>query len=87
MSNDNRSTGKKNTAAKVSRTILGIVMVIIFMAMGVLLLVGYFNPIFGPGWEWLRWVGGVVFILYGIFRGYRQYKGVDTLVDQPDDED
>lgn len=87
MSNGNNSTGKMSKAAKISRAILGIVMVIIFVAMGVLLLIGFFNPIFGPGWEWLRWVGGVVFILYGIFRGYRWYNGNDVLVDQRDDDE
>lgn len=85
MSNDKRPTGRSN-AAKMIGGIFGIIMIIVFIGMGVLLFIGFFNPIFGPGWQWLRWVGGVIFILYGIFRGYRQFKGIDTLVDSNDED-
>ena len=34
-------------------------------------------PTLSGDFEWLRWTAGVVFILYGIFRGYRQFKGID----------
>jgi len=77
MSTDNSSTGKKSNTPKLMRGIFGVVMMIIFIGMGVLLFCGFFNNLFGPGWEWLRWVGGVVFVLYGIFRGYRQFYGID----------
>lgn len=47
--------------------------------MGVLLLLNYFQ--WGPGlMQVLRWVGGVVFILYSIWRAIRQFRGYDTPV-------
>lgn len=58
------------------RNILGIIMILAYLAMGFLMLVGFFKQLSGS-FEWLRWVGGVVFIVYGVWRGYRQFKGVD----------
>lgn len=62
----------KWTAAKAMRAVFGIIMIIIYFGMGYLMLVNFF--------EVPRYVSltlGVVFIVYGIFRGYRQYKGID----------
>lgn len=61
---------------QIMRNIFAILMVIVFVAVGVLCLVGYFPTLTGK-FEWLRWVGGVVFIIYGFWRGYRQFRGVD----------
>lgn len=61
------------------RTIFGIIMIIIYVGMGVLFLCGVFTWLSGP-WAWLRWVGGILFIVYGIWRGYRQFKGIDPSV-------
>lgn len=63
----------------VMRTIFGIIMIIVYVGMGVLLLLNYFQ--WSPGlMQVLRWVGGVVFILYGIWRAIRQFRGYDTPV-------
>ncbi len=43
--------------------------------MGILLLINAFN--WSSDWAWCRYIVGVVLIIYGIFRGYRQYKGID----------
>lgn len=59
-----------------TRTLLGlcfgIFMVIIYVGMGVLLIINFFD--WSADWAWTRWVVGIVLIIYGIFRGWRQYK-------------
>ena len=55
------------------RLTMGIIMVAIYLAMAYGLL---FTPLVThtvP--SWVRYVMGVVFFLYGIYRGYRVYKG------------
>ena len=45
--------------------------------MGVLLLINFFD--WGPGiQQWLRWIGGIAFIVYGIWRAIRQFWGIDS---------
>lgn len=58
------------------RMIFGIIMIIIYLTMGILVLCGYFPQLSGS-FEWLRWVGGGVLIIYGIWRAFRQFKGID----------
>lgn len=77
MSSDRRSTSNGSKAPSMMRGIFGVIMIIIYIGMGVLLFCGVFNVLFGPGWEWLRWAGGALFILYGLWRGYRQFAGID----------
>ena len=59
-----------------TRTVLGITfgifMVIIYVGMGVLLLINFFD--WGGDWAWTRYVVGIVLIVYGFFRAWRQYK-------------
>ncbi len=43
-----------------------------------MLLFNWFNVIHDPDWNWLRWFGGPIFILYGLFRAYRYFIGLDT---------
>lgn len=59
------------------RMIFGIIMIIVYVGMGILLLINYFqwNT---PALTWLRYIGGVMFVLYGFWRGYRQFKGIDS---------
>lgn len=61
------------------RTLFGIVMIIIYVGMGVLLFINFFG--WGPGiLQWLRWIGGCVFVIYGLWRAYRQFRGIDSAV-------
>jgi len=73
---DARSRTSGTGTPAVMRTIFGIIMIIVYVGMGVLLLINYF------GWEgslaWTRWVVGVMLIIYGIWRAYRQVKGIDS---------
>lgn len=57
------------------RNIFGIVMIIVYIGMGVLFFINFFQ--FNGSWAWLRWVGGVIFTIYGFWRAYRQFKGID----------
>lgn len=61
---------------RIMRMVFGIIMILFYLALGVLVLCGLFPQLSGD-FEWLRWVGGVVLILYGIWRAYRQIKGID----------
>ncbi|ROT10912.1 hypothetical protein EEL49_02180 [Muribaculaceae bacterium Isolate-104 (HZI)] len=74
MSNDYRQTG---TPQKM-RNIFGIIMILVYIGVGVLFLTGFFESICG-GFKWLRWVAGGILIAYGIWRGYRQFTGIDDM--------
>ena len=67
-------TGSK--ANRIMRSIFGIIMIVIYVGMGVLLLINYFN--WGGDWAWTRYVVGVVLIIYGFCRAYRQVSVIDS---------
>lgn len=67
---------RSSSMPRLMRNIFGIIMVLVFVTVGILCLCGFFPTLTGS-FEWLRWVGGVVFIVYGIWRGFRQFKGID----------
>lgn len=71
MSSDNTGT------PKAMRNIFGIIMIIVYIGMGVLFFTGFFAPLYGS-WTWMRWVAGGLFTVYGIWRAYRQFAGIDT---------
>lgn len=57
------------------RMVFGIFMVIVYVGMGVLLLINFFD--WSGDWAWTRYVVGVVLVIYGLWRAYRQIKGID----------
>jgi cytochrome c biogenesis protein CcdA len=59
------------------RAIFGIIMIIVYVGMGILLLCNFFYWI-GGSWTWIRIALGILFIVYGIWRAYRQFKGIDS---------
>lgn len=59
----------------IMRSLFGIIMIIVYIGMGVLLMINFFGM--EGDWAWTRYVVGVVLIIYGFWRGYRQYKGID----------
>lgn len=65
-------------AQKAMRTIFGIIMIIIYVGMGVLLLINFFNWDTSTGMNIARIVVGIVLIIYGVWRAYRQYAGIDS---------
>lgn len=66
------ASGKAN---KIMRGVFGIIMIIVYVGMGVLLLINFFN--WDSDWAWTRYVVGVVLVIYGVYRAYRQVKGID----------
>lgn len=63
---------KKNSDSMLGgfRIVFGIFMVIVYIGMGVLMLVDFFQF----SWAWARYLLAVVFIVYGFWRGYRQFN-------------
>lgn len=60
----------------VMKSVFGIFMIVVYVGMGVLLFINFFK--WDPSWYWLRWVGGSIFVLYGVWRAYRQFMGIDS---------
>lgn len=79
MSNENKPNG--SGTPQTMRNIFGIFMIIVYVGVGVLFLVGFFAPIYGS-WTWLRWVAGIILIIYGVWRAYRQFTGIDDNTDR-----
>ncbi len=69
------STNNNMKTPQMMRNIFGIIMIIVYLGMGVLLFMNFFE--FKGNWGVLRWIGGSMFIVYGIWRAYRQFKGID----------
>ena len=77
MEDNNQNTELKQNergqaAPRAAIIIMGIIMVAIYMGMAFLLV---FTTLFvGKVPEWVRYMMGVVFFVYGIFRAYRIFK-------------
>lgn len=74
----NRYEIEPTKTQNITRTIFGIIMILIYVGMGVLLLINFFN--WESDWAWTRYIVGVVLIIYGFWRAYRQYKGIDSRI-------
>ncbi len=72
---ENAETPTRNNGL---RAIFGIIMIIVYVGMGVLLLINYFG--WDGDWAWTRYVVGVMLIIYGIWRAYRQIAGIDSSI-------
>lgn len=68
--------GNHPTTPQIMRNVFGIFMILIYIGMGILLFINFFQ--FNPDFAWVRYGGGVILVLYGIYRGYRQFKGIDS---------
>lgn len=71
---------RKNPIPAKMRIIFAVIMIAIYVGAGLTLLFNWFNIIYDPNWNLLRWIGGPLLVLYGIFRAYRQFKGIDSPV-------
>lgn len=81
------SAQRNSGTPKAMRNIFGIIMIAIYLGVGILFFVGYFDILF-PTWTWVRWVGGALFVAYGCWRAYRQFVGIDPgYGNDPDDDD
>lgn len=57
------------------RVFFGIFMICLYFAMAYLMLINFFK--WGGGLAWFRYLLAGVFAVYGIYRAYRQVKGLD----------
>lgn len=72
---------RRHHPASSMRIIFGIFMVLIYLGMGVLCLINFFGaPADNLGWTIARYVVGIVLIIYGVWRGYRMYAGIDSRI-------
>jgi len=62
---------------KTLRLIFGVFMIIIYLGMSYLLIVNFFDWSETATWNTVRYGMAVIFGLYGIYRAYRQIKGID----------
>lgn len=82
MGNIRKQTGAPQTM----RNIFGIIMIIVYIGMGILCFCGVFDWLTGS-WAWLRWVAGALFVVYGVWRAYRQFAGIDDPYASSGDDD
>lgn len=59
------------------RLAYGIFMILIYIGMGVLCIINFFGAPETNGWILANYVVGVMLIIYGFWRGYRLYAGID----------
>ena len=68
----------------------GMFMVLVYLGMAWLLLINVFDWNETPLWNAVRYFFALIFGVYGIYRGYREFKGQHTYgmrqYDEPDDE-
>ncbi|MCH4155788.1 MAG: hypothetical protein LKF31_05730 [Muribaculaceae bacterium] len=57
------------------KIVFGIFMVCIYIGMALLLLTDFFRPILPV--VWIRYSLAALFMIYGLWRGYRQIKGMN----------
>lgn len=60
---------KQGQAVKIG---FAIFMIIVYVGVGILFLINFFN--WDSSFDWARWLIGIVLIIYGIFRCYRQFR-------------
>lgn len=74
----------RQVPGKAMRSIFGIFMVIVYVGMGILFMSDWFARVWGfegtGAWNVARYVIGIVLIIYGLWRAYRQFKGIDNQV-------
>lgn len=76
MHGTEEETRTGHTPNKLMRGLFALIMVIVYIGMGILLLINFFN--WTESIAWLRWIIGIVLIIYGIFRAWRQWAGIDS---------
>lgn len=65
------NAGKKKTLGM--NIVFGMIMIAIYLGMSYLLL---FTTLFSNLYDIVRYIMGVVFAVYGLFRGYRLFVGI-----------
>jgi len=80
------SAQRNSGTPKTMQNVFGIIMIVVYLGMSVLFFCGFFDILF-PTWGWVRWAGGALFLVYGLWRGYRQFAGIDAGYGNDRDDD
>ena len=75
--NDNN---RESMIPSTMRIVFGVIMIIVYVGMGILLLINFFDWGDTSVWTWFRWIGGILLIIYGIWRAIRQFWGIDSSI-------
>jgi len=59
------------------RLFFGIFMIVVYLGMAYLLIINFFNWGDSPVWLAVRYVFAAILAAYGLYRCYRQVKGID----------
>lgn len=57
------------------RAFFGIFMIFVYFGMAYLLLINFFD--WSQGFAWFRYLAAAILGIYGLYRAYRQIKGID----------
>lgn len=80
MTNENDTPKpERGNGSQIMRNVFGAFMIVIYVGMGILLFINFFRWD-NPKFDWVRYAAGTLFIVYGIWRAYRQVKGIDSNV-------
>lgn len=74
-----------NNIFRTLRVFFGLFMVIVYLGMAYLMFINFFD--WNTSLTWFRYVLAVVFMLYGVYRCYRQVTGVDYYCNRRDDDE
>lgn len=74
-----------NNIFRTLRVFFGLFMVIVYLGMAYLMFINFFD--WNTSLTWFRYVLAVVFMLYGVYRCYRQVTGVDYYPNRRDDDE
>ena len=73
ITESDKSLSYKQATPKTMKYIFGVFMVCIYLGKGYIMMVNFFQ--WDENFTWARYSLGALFILYGFWRGYRQFKG------------
>ena len=80
--------GGNISVIRLLRVVFGLFMIVVYFGMAYLLAVNFFDWNNNVFWNIVRWSFASILALYGIYRCYRQVKGIDyyRLNDLSDDD-
>lgn len=76
MHGNDDDNNRRQGSGRIVRWVYTIFMVLLYIGMGILLLLNFFE--WAPEYTWPRNIVGIVLIIYGIWRVYRHYAGIGS---------
>lgn len=75
---DDDDDDRRHTPGAAMRTVFGLIMIIVYVGMGVLCMINWFGYEQPVATMVCRWIVGPALIIYGVWRAYRQFAGIDS---------